>query len=380
MGEPERPDQGRGLTRRAVIAGLAGGAVAAHGVTEAAARATAATPAASPAASGKLTFGFMLSGEQFPTGQLVDLAVAAEQAGFDEVGLTDHFQPWQDNLGHGMFPWLTLALIGERTKRITFGSAVTCPILRHPPAQVAQAFATLGVLYPGRVYLGVGTGEAVNELAAVGQFPAYPERAERWVEAVQLIRQLWSGNFTQHQGKYYQVPVAKLYDVPAQPLPIYMAASGRNSARLAGQHGDGWITRARDLQAQPQLLPAWRAGIQAAGKNPAAVPIRVETFVVVGGKKEADYAAERWRFSPGAWTKAFLYDPDPRDIQHSAEKKFSLRKVYDAWTVSEDADDHVEAIHNIAANGATHVYIGSGQEDQAKVIAFYGSKVLPRLR
>ena len=147
------------------------------------------SPAGPPPPSGP-GVGFVLSHEQFPTAQLVDQAQAAEQAGFRYLWASDHIQPWQDNEGHSMFPWITLALVGQRTKHVPFGTGVTCPVYRYHPATVAHAFASLAILYPGRVFLGLGTGERLNEQAATTQFGPYHERHDRLVEAIQLIRQL----------------------------------------------------------------------------------------------------------------------------------------------------------------------------------------------
>src|SRR5438105_14452472 len=149
------------------------------------------TPAQQPsggaAPSRKATVGFVLAHEQFPAPQLVELGVLAEQTGWDMVWTSDHFQPWQDNEGHCGFAWVTLAALGQRTQRIPFGTGVTCPTYRYRPAIVAEAFATLGLLYPGRVFLGVGAGEALNEVPADGGWGAYKERAGRLAEAVEVI-------------------------------------------------------------------------------------------------------------------------------------------------------------------------------------------------
>ena len=383
---------GRAVNRRTFVAGAAAigaasaltGSALAQDATPASD--TSATPSSQAAASqiatreGAPKFGFVLSHEQFRTPDLLDFAVGAEQAGFDEIWMSDHFQPWQDNEGHAMFPWLTMALVGERTSKIVFGTGVTCPTYRHHPSQVAQVFASLGVLYPGRVFLGAGTGEALNELAATGQWAPYEERSARWVEAIELIRKLWKGDWIEHKGDYYQVPIAKLYDVPDQPVPVFMAASGPKSARLVGQHADGWITGAADLLKKPQLKEAFQEGARAAGKDPATMPVRAETFVVVGGEEEATYAAKRWNFTPKSWTKNLLWEPDPRKIERKAADEISLKEVSKDWPVSEDPAVHVEAIQKVIDAGASHVYIHSGQADQHNVIEFYGDKVLPLLR
>src|SRR5947209_17064388 len=138
---------------------------------------------------------FVLSQEQFFITQLLELGIAAEQAGFDAVWASDHFHPWQDNQGHAGFAWATLAALGQRTARIALGTGVTCPTYRYNPAIVAQGFASLSLLYPGRVFLGVGTGEAMNEVPTGGGWGPYSERAARLVEAVRVIRRLWTGEW-----------------------------------------------------------------------------------------------------------------------------------------------------------------------------------------
>ncbi|EUA51637.1 luciferase-like monooxygenase family protein [Mycobacterium xenopi 3993] len=173
--------------------------------------------------------GFVLSHEQFTTAQLLDQAEAAERGGFRYLWASDHIQPWQDNEGHAMFPWITLALVGQRTNHVPFGTGVTCPIFRYHPTTVAHAFASLAVLHPGRVFLGVGTGERLNEQAATTQFGSYRERHDRLVEAIQLIRRLWSGQRISFQGRYFQTNQLKIYDVPKSPPQIFVAAGGRRA-------------------------------------------------------------------------------------------------------------------------------------------------------
>src|SRR5712691_5408202 len=224
--------------------------------------------------------GFVLSHEQFPAPRLVELGVAAEKAGFDEVWTSDHFHPWQDNQGHSGQAWVTLAELGQRTRSIPFGTGVTCPSFRYRPAIVAQAFASLALFSPGRVFLGVGSGEALNEVPAGGGWDDLQGRVERMIEAVGLIRQLWSGEWTNHSGRYYQLQNARIYDRPPQPVPIYIAASGRRAARAAGELGDGWITAA-DAVGNASFRDAFFEGARAAGKNPSDLRILAESFVVV---------------------------------------------------------------------------------------------------
>ncbi len=212
-----------GISRRTFGLAAGFGAIGAGGLGGGCSTRSGPTPTPEPASRG---VGVVLSHEQFRTDRLVAHAQAAEQAGFRYVWASDHLQPWQDNEGHSMFPWLTLALVGNSTSSILFGTGVTCPIYRYHPATVAQAFASLAILNPGRVFLGLGTGERLNEQAATDTFGNYRERHDRLIEAIVLIRQLWSGERISFTGHYFRTDELKLYDTPAMPPPIFVAASG----------------------------------------------------------------------------------------------------------------------------------------------------------
>jgi TAT-translocated FGD2 family F420-dependent dehydrogenase len=257
------------------------------------------------------------------------------------------------------------------------GTGVTCPSYRYNPAIVAQVFASLGVLYPGRVFLGVGSGEAINEEATTGDWGDYDERSDRMVEAVTLIRKLWAGEWVNHQGQYYQVK-ARLYDIPKKPVPIYMAAGGPESAELAGRYGDGLVTDAKSA-IKPEMRQAFQEGAKAAGKDPKAMTIHAESFVFVGKKEDAKQAANLWRFVPKAWTE-FVENPDPRDILRKAEAEVSIEEATKDWVIGEQASAHIEAIQKMVDGGVTHIYIHSGQADQRRVIDFYSREVLPHIQ
>jgi F420-dependent hydroxymycolic acid dehydrogenase len=313
----------------------------------------------------------VLSHEQFRTDQLVAQARAAERAGFQYVWASDHMQPWQDNEGHSMFPWLTLALVGNGTSHISFGTGVTCPTYRYHPATVAQAFASLAILNPGRVFLGVGTGERLNEQATTNAFGTYTERHDRLIEAIELIRQLWSGSRISFAGRYFQTNTVKLYDAPPAPPPIFVAASGPKSATLAGQYGDGWITQARDITS-PKLLDAFNAGAHAAGRDPATLGKRAELFAVVGDNNQATHAATLWRFTAGA-----VDQPNPVEIQRAAETN-PIDKVLANWTVGTDPTIHVNAVQRVIDAGAIP-FLHFPQDDPIAAIDFYRTDVLPKL-
>jgi TAT-translocated FGD2 family F420-dependent dehydrogenase len=319
--------------------------------------------------------GFMLPHEQFPVTQLVELGAAAENAGFDLLATSDHLQPWQTNEGHAGEAWVTMGAAGQRTRRVWMGTTVTCPTFRYNPAVVAEAFASLSLLCPGRIFLGVGSGEALNEEAAIGSWPKWPERSERLIEATELIRQLWKGQQVAYKGKYYNVN-ARIYDPPPRPIPLLMAANGPKAMRRAGQYGDGLIT---DPKTWKQYKSEFEAGARAQGKDPSQMPVLVEQYVVVGDEKDAQQAAELWRFGPKAFKKYYNIR-DPRAIQQEADAEIPLKQVYQDWPVGTDPNVHLKTITELFQSGVTIVNIHSGQPDQKKIIDFYGREVLPKVK
>jgi G6PDH family F420-dependent oxidoreductase len=255
------------------------------------------------------------------------------------------------------------------------GPTVTCPTLRYHPAVVAEAFATLSSLYPGRIFLGLGSGEALNEQAAMGAWPKWRERWDRLIEAVDIIRQLWTGKPVNHKGTHYTVD-GKLFDPPPQTIPLLLAANGPKAMKLAGEHGDGLIT---DPQTWMEHKSEWEAGARSSGKDPAAMPVLVESFVVVGDQNDAQVPAQLWNFIPKAF-KGYHNIPDPAEIERRAQAELPLPKVYGDWTVSADPKVHIERMQKLFDSGATIVNIHSGQADQQRVIEFYGREVLPRIK
>ncbi len=322
--------------------------------------------------------GFFLSHEQFPPTGLVEYAVAAERAGFDSVWASDHFHPWQDNQGHAGHAWTTLAAIGARTSRLVLGTAVTCPIYRVHPAIVAHAFATLASLYPGRLFLGVGTGEAVNEAAAGGGWGPYRERAGRLREAVVLIRRLWTEDWVSHDGPHFPLENARIYERPPSPVPIYVAASGPKSAAIAGEVGDGLIAGPSTLLGRPDVVGAFEEAARARGLDAAQMPRLVEQYVFLGTEAEAREAAGLWLFGPVEDRVRSL--SDPRAVQRTAEALSSPEKVIEGWLITRDPSAHVDRVRELFDAGATHVAVHSPQSDQESVIDFYARNVLPALR
>lgn len=197
----------------------------------------------------QLKLGWKAGPEQFPPNDLLEYAIAAEQAGFQTIDCSDHFHPWSEE-GQACFTWTLFGGVAARTKTIEMGPGITCPILRYHPAVIAQAAATLAVMAPQRVYLAVGTGEALNEFAATGMWPEYEERQAMLAESIELIRQLWTGEEVTFKGDYYDTRKARLFTRPDQPPPIYISTMVPESAAFAGKYGDGLITVGGE---QPEL-------------------------------------------------------------------------------------------------------------------------------
>jgi len=219
-----------------------------------------------------LKIGYKASAEQFGPNELLKFSVLAEQLGFDSVFISDHFQPWRHTGGHAPFSFTWLGALGARTSRIVMGTSVLTPTFRNHPSIVAQGFGTLGTMFPGRVILGIGTGESLNEVPATGmKWPEMKERFARLREAVALIRRLWREERVTFEGEFYKTEKATIYDRPETMVPIYLAAAGPMVAKFAGRATDGFICTSGKPEAlyTEQLLPNVDAGLEAAGKPKA---------------------------------------------------------------------------------------------------------------
>ena len=323
---------------------------------------------------------FALANEQFTTPQLLKFGVAAEEAGFDGIWTSDHFQPWQPNEGHAGSAWVLLAALTQRTSRIHLGTGVTCPAFRYNPAIIAQNWVSLSLLAPGRVYLGIGLGENLNEGASGGGWASYAERTCRVTEAVRIIRELWEGNHVQYKGRNWAVD-GQLYDHPTSNIPLYIAATaGPKSARLSGLYGDGLITAGNLLKSNPEVKAAWEEGVRESGGDPKTRPILVEHWVMTGNDAEIREGAEKWRFIVKAWTNGYYDNISPRDIQARAEKEIKLEDVLKEMTVSNDPKVHLNAIKELTIHGATHIVVHSGSPNQLETIDFFGREVMPTVR
>lgn len=324
--------------------------------------------------------GWKAGPEQYPPTELLDYAVAAEQAGFETIDASDHFNPW-DERGQASFVWTWLGAAAARTSRIRMGPGVTCPILRYHPTIIAQASATLGVMAPGRAYLAVGTGEALNEYAATGQWPGYQERQERLAEAIELIRALWSGEEVTHKGVYYETQKARLYTRPSQPVPLYISALVPDSATFAGMHGDGlWSVGGEEPDVYQQMIKNFEDAASAAGKDPKKMPRAIELGVAYTDDVE-DAVEARLNYWAGTLIPALfdqkIYTPAMSAKNGAAVGADTVKKKL---CISANPEDHVAFARKYIELGFDELYFHTAGPDQRAFIEGYGRDVLPRLR
>lgn len=327
-----------------------------------------------------LRLGYKASAEQFGPRELLDFAVAAEQNGFDSVFVSDHFQPWRHSDGHAPFAFAWLAAVGERTSRVALGTSVATPTFRYHPAIVAQAFGTLGVLNPGRMILGVGTGEHLNEGALGVEWPDNRERFARLREAVKLIRLLWTEQSVTFDGEHYVTRNATIYDRPEQAIPIYIGAGGPQVAKYAGRVGDGLIcTSGKGMELySEQLLPSFKDGATESGRNSDELDRMIE--VKVSFDTDRDRAMEDTKIWAAlalpAESKAGV--DDPREMERLAKGVEDV--AHRRWLVSSDPDEHLEQLRPYLELGFNHLVFHAPGDAQARFLELYGSRVLPRIR
>jgi len=330
----------------------------------------------------KLTLGYKASAEQFAPRELLEFSVHAEECGFDSVVVSDHFQPWRHTDGHAPFSFAWLAALGERTTGVRLGTSVVTPTFRYHPAIVAQAMATLDQLAPGRVLLGVGTGESLNEVPVLDiEWPAFKERFGRLREAVELMRRLWTEDFVTYQGEYFRTRNATVYDKPSRHLPLYVAGAGGQAARLAGRVADGFICtsgKAMELYRET-LLPAVEQGAADAGRDASQIERMIEMKVSFDTQRQRALEDTRIWAALALPPEDKVGVEDPREIEKRAAA-LPLEKAASRWIVSDDPDEHVERLRPYLELGFTHLVFHAPGDDQRRFLDLYAEHVLPRLR
>ncbi|MFP5334599.1 MAG: glucose-6-phosphate dehydrogenase (coenzyme-F420) [Actinomycetes bacterium] len=332
--------------------------------------------------SPRLTLGYKASAEQFGPRELVELGVRAEEVGLDSVLVSDHLQPWRHEGGHAPNALACLTAIGERTERVVLGTSVLTPTFRYNPAVLAQQVATLALLNPGRVLLGVGTGEALNEISVgLKEWPDFKERWARLREAVRLMRALWADERVTFEGEYYRTLDATIYDRPQGGVPVFVAAGGPQMARYAGRAGDGFICtsgKGMDLYTE-KLLPAVAEGLAAADRAPEDFSRMIE--IKLSYAPTVQEALENCRFwaplSLSAEQKHRLDDPVE---MAAAADRLSIEQVASRWIVETTPAGVEAAVRPYVEAGFDHLVFHAPGHDQERFLSSFGADVLPLLR
>jgi coenzyme F420-dependent glucose-6-phosphate dehydrogenase len=314
--------------------------------------------------------GYALSSEEHAPQDLVRYARRAEETGFGFAFISDHYHPWIDRQGNSPFVWAVLGALSQATERLRIGTGVTCPTMRIHPAVIAQAAATAAVMMPGRFFLGVGSGENLNEHILGDRWPPSAVRREMLEEAVEVIRLLWKGGSQMHRGRHYVVENARIYTLPEEPPPIVVAGSGPKAAELAGRIGDGFV----GLAPKRDLIEAFESA-GGSGKP------RYGQLTVSWAKEEqqARKVAHEWWPITGLAGELTQELPQPAHFEQAAS---SLREEDVAKTVicGPDPQRHLDAIGEFVDAGYDHVYVHQVGPDQDGFFDFYASEVLPKLR
>lgn len=316
-----------------------------------------------------IEIGYALSSEEHPVDRLVEHARQAESSGFAFALISDHYHPWVSQQGESPFVWAVLGGIAQVTERMRIGTGVTCPIMRTHPAIIAQAAATVNAMMPGRFFLGLGTGEYLNEHILGDPWPKTDIRQEMLAEAIYIIRQLWEGQEFSHEGAFYSVVDARIYTRADEPPPIYLAASGEESASLASDVSDGLIATSADAD----LVSAFR---EAGGEDKPTIGQLKVCWAPV--KEEARRTVQRWwptSTVPGL-LKADL--PTPDHFENVVEV-MGTPQISSDIVLGPNVEDYLTGIQKFIDSGFSHVYIHQVGPDQAGFLRFFREKLAPEL-
>ena len=326
------------------------------------------------------TIGYAAMMEQFHPTDLLDYCAAAEAAGF-EAGfmVSEHFHPWTPTQGQSGFAWAFMGALGQRTS-LRFGTAVTCPGFRYHPAVIAHAAATLGAMYPGRFYLGLGAGEALNEHVIGGVWPEVPIRSQMMFEAVEIINKLFSGDSVRHKGEYFTLERAKLYTRPEEPVPIYIATAGPVNAKKTGKFADGIITVGAADEKMGMIWGKFEEGAREVGKDPDKAPKMLQIHVswAPTDQEAIDNAMVEW---PNGGM-AFFPKQDiknPEDFE-GIGKLVRPEDFKNRVLMTSDLEAHTKHIQHYVDMGYDEVHLHNVGRNQTEFIEVFGKEVIPNLR
>ena len=317
-----------------------------------------------------------LAHEQFPPENLLQQAREGERAGFEGIACSDHLQPWWEP-GESGHAWVFLGAAGQATEKVALGSAVTPPGPRYHPVLIAQAWATLERLFPGRPFLGIGSGESLNESPLAAIWPPVPEQVERMEEALEIISRLFDGERLTYDGRHFETDEAILHTRPNRRPPIYVSAFGPKAAGVAARWADGVWTLA-DPESAPDVIDAYRGACDDAGKEPGEIVLQAQ----FSWADDDDAALEGARVWKGAQPQEFYTDDwhHPRKMYEEGERQISDEDLKEALIISSDPEAHIERIREAEGLGATTMALMNvSGADPHRAIDVYGGKVLPAL-
>lgn len=324
-----------------------------------------------------ITIGYAAMCEQFHPTDLVRYCRLAEEYGFQSAMVSDHFQPWTPQQGQSAFAWALLGAIGATT-RLRFGTGVTPPGWRYHPAIIAQAAATLEAMYPGRFYLGLGAGEALNEHVVGRYWPEAPVRLDVLMESIDVIRKLFSGKVVKHRGEFFSLESARLWTVPSSPPPVYVATSGPIMSERTGRLCDGIITVGAADDKIRMLLGRFEKGAREAGKDPATMPRIIQLHVSWAESQEAavEQAMREWPNGGMNFPKQDIRNPEDFEAMAKLVRpEHFVGRVF----MSPDLDEHRAHIQHFIDLGFNEVYVHNVGRNQEEFIRVYGQKVIPAL-
>ena len=316
-----------------------------------------------------MKIGFKLMAETFGPDELVRQATLAEQAGMDFVEISDHYHPWLYNHGHSPFAWSVLGAIAVRTERIRLGTGVTCPTMRYHPAVVAQAAATVGLLANGRLFVGIGAGERLNEHVVGDAWPSVTTRHAMLREALTIIRMLWSGGYQTFRGEYLDLCDARVFDLPETPPELIVAAAGSEAVRIAAELGDGLFAN----EPAPELVQRYR---QAGGSGP-----RYNEVPIAPGpdrQRALEQAHEMIRFASGGW-KVMAELPNPVNFE-AATSRVTMDEIGRMVSAGPNAQDHVDQVGTFARAGYDHLALMNAGTDVDQFFDYYRHELAEPLR
>jgi coenzyme F420-dependent glucose-6-phosphate dehydrogenase len=326
---------------------------------------------------GSIRYFYGASQEEFAPEELLRQAVAAEQAGFDGISTSDHLQPWWEP-GESGHTWIWLGAAGQATS-LPIGTGVTSTGARYHPALIAQAWATLERLFPGRPYLGIGSGEALNEVPVGDEWPSPADQIARLDEALSMIDRLWKGETITEDGRFYRATDLKLHTLPERRPPIWVSAFGPQAAEVAGRWGDG-VWTLPDPESTPEVLEAYRAARAKAGRDGDGEIVFQALWSWAETDEAAFEAARKWK---GAQPEDhFTRDwHKPQEMYEHGEDELSDEELAQNAIVGSDPEQHVERLRELEELGPTVVVLQNNSgADPMKAIEVYGEQVLPALR